>query len=176
MLNNLSLGKIPDSHSQRTLFTQEKWTTAVSRLQIDLTGTVTTAASASAMMTRSTISSARLVLLLVLGPLHASMVVESFSSFLSQPMSASTAVSNSRQSIIRPGVLHRTTEAATAATLNHHPFWSPSALRVATGILESPDISSSGSDGDDGDEDDNGGLPEFGADGMYHITNEDEYK
>jgi hypothetical protein len=47
---------------------------------------------------------------------------------------------------------------------------------VATGILESPDISSSGSDGDDGDEDDNGGLPEFGADGMYHITNEDEYK
>lgn len=40
---------------------------------------------------------------------------------------------------------------------------SSSALRVATGVAEeTSDVDS--------------GLPEFGADGLYHITNEDEYK
>jgi hypothetical protein len=49
-------------------------------------------------------------------------------------------------------------------------------LRVATGVAEdnTADVSSSGSE--DYNENDKGGLPEFGADGLYHITNEDEYK
>ena len=61
-------------------------------------------------------------------------------------------------------------------TLNKQSFWSSSSLQVATGVIEeTSDVSSSGSDGGDY-EDGNGGLPVFGADGMYHITNEAEYK
>ena len=137
-----------------------------------------TAVTTTPIMTRSTISRS-VVLLLILGFLHTARLVESFSSSLAQPKLASTtAVIGSQQSIIRPDVvpLHHNTEAATAATLKHHPFWSTSALRVATGVAEeTSDVSSSGSDGGD-EEDGNGGLPEFGPDGLWHITNESEYK
>jgi hypothetical protein len=132
------------------------------------------------MMTRST-NTSPIVLLLILGLLHAGRRVESFSSTLAHPKSAPTALVGSQQSIIRPEVvpLHRNIEAVTAATssqLNYHSFRSSSALRVATGVAEdnTADVSSSGSE--DYNENDKGGLPEFGADGLYHITNEDEYK
>ena len=129
------------------------------------------------MMTRSIIPSPN-VLLLILGLLHAGRHVESFSSTFAQPKTSPTASllvgGVSQQSIIRPEVLplHHKTEAVTAATT----FRSSSALRVATGVAEdNADVSSSGSDDDDSDSD-NGGLPEFGPDGLYHITNEEEYK
>jgi len=71
--------------------------------------------------------------------------------------------------------LHHTTESVTMASSNNQPFRSSSALKVATGTIEeTSDVSPSESNGDE--EDDNGGLPQFGLDGMYHITNEDEYK
>ena len=125
--------------------------------------------------------SSPVVLLLILGLLHTGRFVESFSSPLAQPKLASTTLFTSQLSIIRSGVvpLHHNTEAVTAATSKHHPFWSSSALKVATGIVEeTSNVSSSGSDGGDGDDEDedNGGLPEFGADGLWHITNEQEYK
>jgi len=126
-------------------------------------------------------NSSPVVLLLILGLLHTGRFVESFSSSLAQPKLASTTLFTSQLSIIRSGVvpLHHNTQAATAATSKHHPFWSSSALKVATGIVEkTSDVSSSGSDGGDGEDevDDSGGLPEFGADGLWHITNEQEYK
>jgi len=127
------------------------------------------------MMTRSIITSPN-VLLLILGLLHAGRLVESFSSTFAQPKISPTAsllVGVSQQSIIRPEVvpLHHKTEAVTAATT----FRSSSALRVAMGVAEdNAEVSSSG--GDDNENDDNGGLPEFGPDGLYHITNEEEYK
>ena len=118
------------------------------------------------------------IVLLTLGLLHTGRLVESFSTPLAQPKIVPTTSVCSQQSTIRPEVvpLHQSTESVTAATSNNHPFWSSSALNVATGMIEeTSDVSSSGSNG--GDEgDNNGGLPEFGADGMYHITNEAEYK
>lgn len=127
------------------------------------------------MMTRSIITSPN-VLLLILGLLHAGRLVESFSSTFAQPKISPTAsllVGVSQQSIIRPEVvpLHHKTEAVTAATT----FRSSSALRVTMGVAEdNAEVSSSG--GDDNENDDIGGLPEFGPDGLYHITNEEEYK
>jgi len=120
-------------------------------------------------MTRSRVS-APVVFVLILGLFHTGRLVESFSSSLAQPKISSTTAVSSQQSIIRPVVvpLHRKTEAVTAATLNHHPFWSSSSLRVATvDVEETSDVD---------EENENGGLPEFGRDGLYHITNEAEYK
>jgi len=110
-------------------------------------------------MARSTIS-VQVVLILLLGLLHIGRLVESFSSSLAQTKQASTSRVGFQQSIIRP-------ESAQVATTNSHSCWSSSsALRVATGIVEEkPDV-----------EDSKGGLPEFGPDGLYHITNEAEYK
>mmetsp|Transcript_21913 Transcript_21913/g.52142 ORF Transcript_21913/g.52142 Transcript_21913/m.52142 type:complete len:702 (+) Transcript_21913:176-2281(+) len=128
-------------------------------------------------MTKDTIP-VQAILLLILGLLHTGRLVESFSTSLAQPKSVHTTAVCSHQSITRPEVvpLHHFTESVTSATLKHRPFWSSSALKVATGMVEeTSDVSSSGSNGGD-EEDDNGGLPEFGADGMYHITNEAEYK
>ena len=122
-------------------------------------------------MTRSA-NSTSVVLLLLLGLLHTLRLVDSFSSSLAQPKSLSTTIVGSQQSIIQPEVLplHYSTESLTAAKANHRSFWSSSALSVATGVAEETSDVSSGGDGD------NGGLPEFGPDGLYHITNEDEYK
>jgi len=122
---------------------------------------------------------APVVLLLILGMFHTGRFVESFSSSLAQPKPASSITISVQHQIMRPNVvpLHHSTEAMSAATMNHHPFWSSSALRVATGVVEETSgVSSSGSDGGDDEEEDNSGLPEFGADGLYHITNEAEYK
>jgi hypothetical protein len=48
-------------------------------------------------------------------------------------------------------------------------------LRVSSSTVEeTAEISSSDDNGDDDSL--ASGLPEFGADGLYHITNEDEYK
>ncbi len=122
-------------------------------------------------MTTTAISTS-VVLLLLLGLLHTLRLVESFSSSLAQPKSLSATIVGSQQSIIQPEVLplHYNTESLTAAKASHRSLWSSSALSVATGVAEeTPDVSSGG-DGDDA------GLPEFGQDGLYHITNEDEYK
>lgn len=111
--------------------------------------------------------------------LHTGRFVESFSSSLAQPKPASSITISVQHQMMRPDVvpLHHSTEAMAASTMNHHPFWSSSALRVATGVVEETSgVSSSGSDGGDDEEEDNSGLPEFGADGLYHITNEAEYK
>lgn len=111
------------------------------------------------------------IFVFLLGLFHTGSFVEPFSTSLPQQKSATTAVC-SQQSIIRPEVLplHHTTESVTAATSKDNPFWSSSALKVATGTIEeTSDVSGE-------EEDSNGGLPEFGADGMYHITNEAEYK
>ena len=86
------------------------------------------------------------VLLLLLGLLHTARLVDSFSSSLVQTQSVP-------KSIIQPQSVH--TPSAIVG--------SSSALRVATGLAEETS-------------DVNSGLPEFGADGLYHITNEDEYK
>lgn len=124
-------------------------------------------------MTKSTISGSA-VLLLILGLLHTGRVVESFSTSLVQTKPLSTSTVCTQQSIIRPEVLplHHNSDSLTVGTSSNQAFWSSSALQVATGMVEE---TSNVSNGDD-EEDDNGGLPEFGADGMYHITNEDEYK
>ncbi len=105
-------------------------------------------------MTKKSALSTSAVLLLLLGLLHTARLVDSFSSSLAQSKSC---VASHQQSIIQ------STRTSTAKL----------ALRVATGVAE--EISSSGSDGG-GAPDDNSGLPEFGADGLYHITNEAEYK
>ena len=104
-------------------------------------------------MTSKKALSTSAVLLLILGLLHTARLVDSFSSSLPQSKSVS---SSQQQSIIQsPRV------------------GSCSALRVATGLAEETSgISGSGG----GAQDDNSGLPEFGQDGLYHITNEAEYK
>ena len=103
-------------------------------------------------MTSKKALSTSAVLLLILGLLHTARLVDSFSSSLPQSKSVS---SSQQQSIIQSPRVHSL------------------ALRVATGLAEETSgISGSGG----GAQDDNSGLPEFGQDGLYHITNEAEYK
>ena len=126
--------------------------------------------------TRTTIPSPA-ILLLILGLLHAGILVESFSSSLTtQPTKTKTSISISsiishQSTIQRPPSIKYTTASTTTAS---------TALRVSTGVAEeTPEVSSS-DDEDDNDEDEDGGdtsgLPKFGRDGLWHITNEAEYR
>ena len=131
--------------------------------------------------TRTTIPSPA-ILLLILGLLHAGILVESFSSSLTtQPTKTKTSISISsiisHQSTIQrpPSIKYTTASTTTASTTT-----ASTALRVSTGVAEeTPEVSSS-DDEDDNDEDEDGGdtsgLPKFGRDGLWHITNEAEYR
>ena len=117
-------------------------------------------------MAKSAISRPTVVVLLVLGLLHAGIVVESFSSStkaLLQP-TISAVTSSQHQS---------TNTASSSITQPLHHFrstLSSSGLRVATtGLAEETEEET-----EDGGEE--VGLPELGPDGLWHITNEAEYK
>lgn len=118
------------------------------------------------------------VLLLLLGLLHAGILVESFSisTPFTLPKAATTTTtattttlsrssSSSYQSIIRP-----------SETETSPIYTTSTALGVATALEEKSNVSSSDDENDDEGESESGGLPEFGPDGLWHITNEEEYK
>ena len=129
-------------------------------------------------MTNASATEARVVFLLMLGLTLTGCLVECFSSSLVQQKALSGNVVGAQKPIIRPDATysHRNFEAFRAITLKHKPFWSSSALGVTTGVVEgTSNVSSSGSDGGDYG-DGNRVIPEFGADGLYHVTNEAEYK
>mmetsp|Transcript_2996 Transcript_2996/g.7178 ORF Transcript_2996/g.7178 Transcript_2996/m.7178 type:complete len:685 (-) Transcript_2996:462-2516(-) len=114
-------------------------------------------------MAKSTIPTSAVVLL-ILGLLHAGNLVESFSSptRTTQAIPPSCATSStSTQSFANSRPLHHFAVVSTST--------STSALGVAAEMEEQTEEETSG----DGEE---GGLPEFGPDGVWHITNEDEYK
>eukprot|EP00536_Pseudo-nitzschia_multiseries_P001357 jgi/Psemu1/250452/estExt_Genewise1Plus.C_170124 len=114
------------------------------------------------------------VVLLILGLLHAGNLVESFtlprkttqSQFQSQFQLTSQSTSTS--TIVQPSVANsRPLHLGSRSSLSS----SSSALGVATGLEEQTEEETSGDDEGEG-----GGLPELGADGVWKITNEAEYR
>uniref|UniRef100_A0A7S4EIR9 Calmodulin n=1 Tax=Pseudo-nitzschia australis TaxID=44445 RepID=A0A7S4EIR9_9STRA len=123
-------------------------------------------------MAKSAISTpTTVVVLLVLGLLHAGIVVESFSSSSKALLQLQLQLQPTQSAVT--GSQHQsttTTITSTAITEPLHHFRSSPVLRVATTGL----AAETEEETEDGGEE--GGLPELGPDGLWHITNEAEYK
>jgi len=124
-------------------------------------------------------TSTSVILMLLLGLLYAVIVVQSFTSS-SLPTSKKKKTIVAATPIIRPSSsssVGSNTLLSTASSWYHRSLSlsSSSALRVSS--LERTESVEDVDSSTDEDEDDNdSGLPELGADGLWHITNEDEYK
>ena len=121
---------------------------------------------------RKTSTSTSVILLLLLGFLHAVVLVQAFTSSiptLAAINNKKTSTTESTQarpqlSIIRPSNNNKGYKSAT--TVSSLRAISSSLSSSASTVEETAEVSSESVSG----------LPEFGPDGLYHITTQDEYK
>ena len=139
------------------------------------------------MPTKKTSTSTSVILLLLLGFLHAVVLVQAFTSSLPTPAKATTTESTQarqQQSIIRPSDTNSKSNyvnplLSSATTVSS---WYRSVTTVSSSLRAISSLSSSASTVEETAEvssdssSNNNGLPEFGPDGLYHITTQDEYK